>query len=63
MIIKQDIVEVNRAMLLSLDSTPTFVKNWFKICDNHDPVKLANCAQVFADILAKEAEAIPTQTL
>ena len=56
MIIKQDIVEVNRASLLVDPSTPYYVIEWFAIADNkkHDPTDLANCARVFAKVLETE---------
>ena len=60
MIIKQDIVEVNRASLLVDPSTPYYVIEWFAIADNkkYDPTDLANCARVFSKVLSAENKEI-----
>ena len=50
---------ISRATLLNDDSTPTYVKDWLAIADNkrYDPTDLANCAQIFADVLHAENKA------
>ena len=58
MIREKFVFGISRAILLGDKSTPPFVKNWFKICDNHDPVELANCAEIFSKVLSDEAKAM-----
>ena len=50
---------ISRATLMNDRATPTYVKDWLTLADNkqHDPTDLANCAQVFADVLRAENKA------
>ena len=58
MIKEQLVFGTARPLLLGDAATPKYVKDWFFLCKNKDPVKTAEWAEIFAKVLADEADAM-----